>query len=213
MDKRPTHDERVRKKGISHNIDLNEIKIRVEERQDFNKIDELLKIAFPKEDVNDLVRDLRESENYLPSIAFVAEKRENETQISGYIMYTKASMLIGDEEQTILILSPLAILPEYQNQGLGIHLTRYSLDICRKKGYNFVNVLGHPRYYPRFGFVPAFELGISCSMPIDVPKAFMILDLQDESLNDLKEKLLSVNSNYGDFKANIVYPSEFEDHA
>ncbi len=57
-------------------------------------------------------------------------------------------------------LAPMAVLPEFQRRGIGSALVRAGLDILRAEGVPFVNVLGHPEYYPRFGFAPASRRGI-----------------------------------------------------
>ena len=57
-------------------------------------------------------------------------------------------------------LAPLAVLPEYQKQGVGSALVRAGLEVCRGIGAQLVFVLGHPDYYPRFGFQPVAPLGL-----------------------------------------------------
>ena len=51
-----------------------------------------------------------------------------------------------------LALAPMAVLPEWQRQGIGSMLVRAGLDLCREAGHEIVIVLGHPEFYPRFGF-------------------------------------------------------------
>jgi putative acetyltransferase len=73
-------------------------------------------------------------------------------------------------------LAPMAVLPARQRQGIGSALVRDGLGRCRELGYEAVVVLGHPGYYPRFGFVPASRFGIGCEY--DVPaEVFMALEL------------------------------------
>jgi putative acetyltransferase len=67
-------------------------------------------------------------------------------------------------------------LPSHQNQGIGGQLTRAGLEACRAAGYGYVILLGHPTYYPRFGFVPTSRYGIHWDR--DVPdEAFMVVEL------------------------------------
>ena len=76
-------------------------------------------------------------------------------------------------------LAPLAVLPEFQGQGIGTALTSAGLAIIRHAPCPFVVVLGHPGYYPRFGFEAASTHGVRCQW--DVPdEAFMILVLDQE---------------------------------
>ena len=87
--------------------------------------------------------------------------------------------------KVILTLAPLAVHPNHQNQGVGSHLVHYGLDACRTLGYNAVVVLGHPDYYPRFGFSPAIEKGIK--PPFYVPDdTFLVIELSPGFLDDLE---------------------------
>jgi putative acetyltransferase len=78
-------------------------------------------------------------------------------------------------------LGPMAVIPDRQGQGIGSRLVRAGLDLCRKRGVDFVVVLGHARYYPRFGFVPADRLGLRCIW--EVPEGiFMAMELRGGAL-------------------------------
>ena len=80
-----------------------------------------------------------------------------------------------------IALAPMAVLPEYQKQGIGAELIRAGIKECRKLGYEVVVVLGHQSYYPRFGFTPAKTKGIICEF--EVPdEAFMVLEIRDGAL-------------------------------
>ena len=83
----------------------------------------------------------------------------------------------------LVALAPIAIVPEHQRRGVGSALVRAGLDACRRGGAEGVVVLGHPEYYPRFGFVPASRYGISGEY--DAPdEAFMALELRAGALRD-----------------------------
>jgi putative acetyltransferase len=74
-------------------------------------------------------------------------------------------------------LAPMAVLPEYQRQGVGSALVRAGLDLLRARSCPFVVVLGHPEYYPRFGFEPASRRGVVSQWPGVPDEAFMVLAL------------------------------------
>jgi putative acetyltransferase len=77
----------------------------------------------------------------------------------------------------------MAVLPERQRCGIGSRLVKAGIVECRNAGYDCVVVLGHPTYYPRFGFVPACQYGIKSEY--EVPdEAFMILALPEGVLRD-----------------------------
>jgi putative acetyltransferase len=103
-------------------------------------------------------------------------------QIVGHILFTPT--ILETEESRIggVGLAPLAVLPEFQGRGIGSKLVEAGLAEIRKAGPPFVIVLGHPDYYPRFGFVRASTYGIASEYD-DVPdEAFMILVLDERAL-------------------------------
>ena len=78
-------------------------------------------------------------------------------------------------------LAPLAVLPPHQNKGIGSKLVLAGLDECRRLGHAIIVLLGHPNYYPRFGFVPAKAQDIECEF--EAPdEAWMILELREGAL-------------------------------
>jgi putative acetyltransferase len=81
------------------------------------------------------------------------------------------------DDSWILGLAPLAVLPDYQGQGIGSLLVQHSLKECARLGFKAVVVLGSPKYYPRFGFIPAKEKRLGCEYPVP-DEAFMVLELK-----------------------------------
>jgi putative acetyltransferase len=83
----------------------------------------------------------------------------------------------------MLGLAPVAVLPDYQRQGIGTLLIREGLKECVRSGFQAVVVLGHPDFYPRFGFIPASRKNLGCEY--DVPdEVFMVLELESGALQD-----------------------------
>ena len=99
-------------------------------------------------------------------------------------MFTKLIIKNGEKENLSLALAPLSVLPQYQNKGIGSKLIIESLKIAENLAFKSVIVLGHDKYYPRFGFKPASIWGIKA--PFEVPdESFMALELMDGSLDGI----------------------------
>ena len=92
--------------------------------------------------------------------------------------------LASSEESRALARAILA-LPERQRQGIGSLLVQTGIDAMRKRGCPFVIVLGHPEYYPRFGFVPASQHGLSCQWEGVPDEAFMVLVLDEDTMSSV----------------------------
>jgi len=129
--------------------------IRVATADDRPAILEVHRAAFGGDDVPRLVEELWESEWYQPELSFVAEADE---RVAGHVMNTWVGL--EDSPVQLLQLSPLGVLPDHQRRGHGSALVRASLDAVRARGEPLLLVEGNPRYYGRFGFVRADELGL-----------------------------------------------------
>jgi len=145
------------------------MQIRPEQPEDIAAVAEVNRAAFETGSEADLVDVLRQRAR--PIVSLVAE---DGGAIVGHILFTPVT-LSGHDEVTIMGLAPMAVLPAAQRRGVGSALVRGGLDRCRQLAAAVV-VLGHPAYYPRFGFVPASRFGIGCEY--DVPdEVFMALEL------------------------------------
>ena len=127
--------------------------IRQETDSDLDAVYTLIQTAFATSEHSDgteqdLVVALRSSDAFIPELALVAVA---DAKIVGYIMFTKASA----GGQTLLVLAPLAVLPDYQQHGIGSALIREGHRIAKELGYGYISVLGSDTYYPRFGYQPA----------------------------------------------------------
>ena len=135
--------------------------------------------AFGQGNEANLVDTLREESATF--LSFVAGEGD---QVLGHLLLSCASLVSPKGSQEILTLAPMAVLPRYQGCGIGSALVHASLEAAKGEGYAVVTVLGHPTYYPRFGFVPAAPLGVCCEY--EVPEeAFMILELTSGGLQGL----------------------------
>lgn len=127
--------------------------------------------AFETRAEADLVDALREQVR--PLISLVAEA---DGAVVGHILFSPVT-IDGRPDLRLLGLAPMAVVPDHQRHGVGTALVRAGLDRCRQLGVGVVVLLGHPAYYPRFGFVPATRFGIGCEY--DAPgEAFMLIELQ-----------------------------------
>jgi putative acetyltransferase len=153
------------------------MEIRAEKPQDFAAIRAVNTAAFGRENEANLVDQLRLATSILSFVA-VQEK-----QLVGHILFSPVSVQ-GKCPKDLLILglAPMAVLPEYQRQRIGSRLIKHSLKACSEYGCKALVVLGHPEYYPYFGFVPAKEKGFKCEYTVP-DEAFMILELQSGILD------------------------------
>jgi putative acetyltransferase len=124
-----------------------------------------------------LVRQLRAAAN--PRVELVAVDAD---EIVGHILFSPVT-LSADRHFPAMGLAPMSVLPAHQRHGIGSALLRAGLECCRQLGQRAVFVLGHPEYYPRFGFVPASAYGISSTYEVPDP-VFMALELEPGALSD-----------------------------
>ena len=126
--------------------------------------------AFGRTEEADLVDKLRQS--CTNKISLVAVSND---QIVGHILFTPVKLEAKEKVIEGMGLAPMAVLPEFQRQGIGSQLVKAGLDVIEKAKYSFIIVLGHPTYYPRFGFVPASRYGIKSEYENVPDEAFLIL--------------------------------------
>ena len=149
------------------------IEIREERPDDIAAIREVNRRAFGQDQEGNIVDALRTNGAALLSLVATVNG-----QVAGHIMY---SLLTVAENADGVALGPMAVVPEYQRQGIGTKLIEVGNRKIKDAGYPFIIVVGHADYYPRFGFRPASEYGIKCEW--NVPdEVFMLLVLNEAKM-------------------------------
>ena len=148
------------------------VQTRDEAPEDANAIRDVNRRAFGQDEESNIVDAIRSNQAILLSLVAMLDG-----QVVGHILYSPAS--IGNA--TGAALGPVAVVPEYQRQGIGSKLIEAGNRKLKDQGCPFIIVLGHPTYYPRFGFKPAAASGIQCQwkVPDDV---FMLLILDENRM-------------------------------
>jgi putative acetyltransferase len=152
--------------------------IRTEKPEDIEVVRNINIAAFDRENEANLVDRLR---GIASTFSFVAVQSD---RIVGHIFFSPV-VVAGkcSSNLSILGLAPVAVLPNYQRQGIGTLLIQHGLEECARSGFQAVVVLGYPDFYSRFGFISASRKSLKCEY--DVPdEAFMVLELESGSLQD-----------------------------
>jgi len=154
-----------------------EVAIRPEQSGDVIAVRQVNERAFGTPAEANLVDALRGTGGSISLVATMAER------VVGHIMFTPVTL---DRAADVRVagLAPMAVLPEHQRAGVGAHLIRAGLAACRDERYAAVVVVGHPEYYPRFGFAPAHAYGLQCEFPVP-SEAFMVAVLDAQVLPHL----------------------------
>ena len=152
------------------------VTIRPETPEDVDSICYVNEQAFGQENESKLIEQMRN--HGVLTISLVAIQ---DGEIVGHIAFSPVVIESISSSFEAITLAPMAVLPEYQRKRIGSQMVRAGLEECRRLGHEIIVVLGHPTYYPRFGFVPARPKGIDCEF--EVPEeAWMILELREGAL-------------------------------
>jgi putative acetyltransferase len=157
-------------------VNRRETSVRREGPEDVEAVRRVHEEAFGQRDEAEVVNRLRAREKTVVSLVAVRDDL-----VVGHILFSRVTIASAPRAFKAVGLAPLGVLPAYQRQGAGTLLVRAGIEACRKAGYGCVVVLGHPQYYPRFGFVSASRYGLKCQW--DAPEgAFMALALREGAL-------------------------------
>jgi predicted N-acetyltransferase YhbS len=109
-------------------------------------------------------------------------------EVVGHILFTRAVIRQGAREHETLTLAPLAVVPDYQGKGIGGRLIEVGHRVARELGFKSALLVGHPAYYPRFGYRSAETFGIvtDLELPADV---FMVCELTEGGLGGVQGRV------------------------
>ena len=162
--------------------------VRQEQVDDYELTESVVELAFANAEHSDknehqLVSRIRKSDAFIPELSLVAIEKDH-NKIVGHILLSKITINNNNQKTESLALAPVSVLPDYQNKGVGKLLMTEALKEAKELGYHSVVVLGHPEYYPKFGFKKASLWGIQA--PFEVPdEAFMAIELTEDALKEV----------------------------
>jgi putative acetyltransferase len=173
----------IKKKGIGNTMEIREAS--VTELDDVFRVE---KDAFGYDKEANLVKDLLNDSSAKPYFSFLAF---NNDRAVGHILFTSAQLEGTQHDTSISILAPLAVIPEFQKQGVGGKLIEHGLQHITNFGVDLVFVLGHPEYYPKYGFNPAGIQGFEAPYPIpeEHANAWMVQELRLGVLGSVSGKI------------------------
>ena len=156
------------------------ISIRRERPADIAAIRAVNEAAFDQSAEADIVAALRDA---CPDILSLVA--ESDGEIVGHILFSPVTIEDGSQSRQGMGLAPMAVIPNRQREGIGSALVTAGLQMLRAQGCPFIIVLGHPEFYPRFGFVPASRHGLISQWEGVPDAAFMVLVLDASSMAGL----------------------------
>jgi putative acetyltransferase len=152
--------------------------IRPEQPEDINDIRDINEKAFGQAQEANIVDNIRRNCDDILSLVAI-----DKDKLVGHILFSPVTIEDDKEDVIGMGLAPIAVLPEFQRQGIGSQLIKRGIEELRKSKYPFIIVLGHEDYYPRFGFEPASRFGIKSQWGGIPDNAFMILWLDKSVIN------------------------------
>ena len=150
--------------------------IRPERSDDIERVRDINSLAFGQPAEAVLVDKLRV--NCADAVSLVAD----DTGVVGHILFTPVTIDTPERPLVGMGLAPMAVHPDRQRDGIGTQLVTRGLEMLRERGCPFVVVVGHPEYYPRFGFEPASRRGLASQWEGMPDEAFMVLVLDETAM-------------------------------
>ena len=161
------------------------LSIRQEQAEDLSAIRAVNEQAFNQPEEADIVDQLRALGDSVLSL--VATRND---EIVGHILFSPVTIEKNDDVVDGMGLGPMAVLPDFQGQRIGSALVEAGIRTLRDRFCPFVVVLGHPQYYPRFGFEPASRHGITCQWEEVPDDTFMALILDQGLMKNVSGRAL-----------------------
>ena len=174
------------------------INIRKEQLSDYNLVSDIIEMAFDKLEISkhneaQLVDNLRKSPHFIQDLSLVAEV---DHRVVGHILFTPVKIQNGQKKFKSLVLAPVSVLPDFQKRGIGRALILAGHQKAIESGYTSVILIGHPEYYPRFGYKPASKWGLKTHYKLPSDDVFMAAELTEDALKNVSGM--------------VKFPSEFD---
>ncbi|MBU2710795.1 GNAT family N-acetyltransferase [Zooshikella harenae] len=167
--------------------------IRESKNEDIEDIIHIHTVAFGHDKEAELVVNLLNDQSAQPILSLLAFV---EDLVVGHILFTNCYLPGTERDVSSVLLAPLAVIPSHQKQGVGGRLIKQGLDTLKGRKTELVFVLGHPSYYPRYGFSPAGCQGLQAPYPLpdQHADAWMVQSLVPEAINSLEAKVVCADA-------------------
>ena len=185
--------------------------IRNEKASDYRAVEKLVREAFwnlyvPGCNEHFVMHNLRNSNDFIPELDFVAEK---EGQIVGQIVYSRGIIKYTQgAEKEVISFGPVSVLPAFQKQGIGTALISHTINLAREMGFLAICIYGDPRYYSRFGFRCAEKYEIKTADD-KFAVALLVLELKQGVLNNIPGRFIESSAFEVDENEFAQYDADF----